>query len=132
MAEIPIYGPVACSNNVYEFIPRNEMIPVAVPVGMNPNDIGAAICSGPSLENIGVYDGDIILFTRRFTERDTLFRICIIFITATGETVAKKLHPMGNNQMEFVSSGGDLPSRVYSNDEFEIKGVMIGYQHMLR
>ncbi len=41
MAEIPIYGPVACSNNVYEFIPRNEMIPVAVPVGMNPGDIGA-------------------------------------------------------------------------------------------
>jgi SOS-response transcriptional repressor LexA len=128
---IPHYGevgagtPVPAFDNVYPFMPQSELFPVAVPAHLPAGKLGLVTVRGLSLTDFNIFDSDQLVFTRQFSRReideDT---ICIVYIHATGELVAKRIE-VGANMLTLKASGGGIPDKEYSVDEVEIRGVVI-------
>lgn len=132
MRRVPLLGEVG-AGSVVQFTPRNELIPVAVPSNIRDEDVGTLVVRGCSLEDEGVFDGDYLIFNRRFTKRDCMFEtICVVFIVSTGELVAKKLLFGGNGSITLRASGGGIADMNFSGEDIEIKGVVFGFQRMLK
>lgn len=128
----PMHGEVG-AGQVVPFVPRHETVPVVVPTSMKDDDIGTVTVRGCSLEDEGIDDGDTLLFTRKFTKRDCMFEaICIVFIIATGELVAKKLRFAGDGMITLRASGGGIKDLHYSGEDIEIRGVAFGFQRSLK
>src|SRR5438105_2619478 len=91
------YGQIGAGravDNVIPFIPPSELVPIFVPesIASSSGDIGVSTVCGVSLENLGIFSGDYLIWKRAFTWREiTPDRICIVYIHATGELVAKKV-----------------------------------------
>jgi SOS-response transcriptional repressor LexA len=81
--------------------------------------------SGNSLEGIGIFDGDKVVCKKAFSQKeignDT---ICIVYIPALGETVAKKIRFLGGH-MVLKSCNNEVPDMKVKPDDVEIRGVVI-------
>lgn len=129
--QVQIHSEVG-AGRVVPFTPRNQTAPVALPVGtdVQAQEIGLMTVRGPSLNNLGIYDGDYLICTRKFTKRDiTPETVCIVFIGSTGELQAKKVIEQ-YGKITLRSSGGDIKDAFYERDDIEVKSIVIGYQRM--
>lgn len=132
VADVPLYGECG-AGSVVQFVPREGSLSVAIPHAMRESEIGSVIVRGCSLEDEGIYDGDILIFNKRFTRRECMFEtICIVFILATGELVAKKLLFAGDGMITLRASGGDIKDMVFQGEDIEIRGVVFGFQRMIQ
>lgn len=125
LGEVGAGTPVPAYDNVYPFMPKSELYPVAVPSNLPANSMGLVTVRGLSLTDFNIFDGDQLVFTRQFNRReideDT---ICIVYIHATSELVAKRIE-VGANMLTLKASGGGIADKEYSVDEVEIRGVVI-------
>lgn len=131
---VPHLGEVGCGtaveayDNVFPFIPKDELCPVALPVGVNAQNIGMVTVRGPSLSDFGIWDGDELVIRTKFAWREIdEDRICIVFIHATQELVAKRI-VKGANTITLKASGGGVRDMEYSMDEVEIRAIVIKVQ----
>lgn len=133
MAIVPVQGEVGASGNVVPFVARNEMIPVAIPTKTRESDIQCVIVSGPSLTELGVDDGDILIFTTRFTQREVMFEsVCIVYVHSTAELVAKKICFERGGNIRLKASGGNVRDLILPIEDIEIRGKVIAVQKRLR
>jgi SOS-response transcriptional repressor LexA len=128
---VPYLGEVGCGkavpayDNVYPFMPQDEMIPVALPANMRDTDAGVVTVRGLSLSDFGIFDGDQLLVKHRPHWRDIdEDTVCIVLIHSTGEVVAKRIE-RGSNTLILKASGGGIPDMEYGSDEVEIRSVVI-------
>jgi SOS-response transcriptional repressor LexA len=131
---VPYLGEVGCGSslpahdNVYPFMPKDELIPVPLPAGMTPRDAGVMTVRGMSLTDFNVFDGDRMVVQTRFSsfrdiDEDT---VCVVYIHATGELVAKRI-VRGANKITLKASGGGIRDIECSVDDVEIRGIVIDY-----
>jgi SOS-response transcriptional repressor LexA len=129
MLDVPLYGEIG-AGRVVPFIPQSELVPVLVPEYLKDCGICTLKVCGVSLENEGVYSGDLLICRERFTWRHiTPDTVCAVLITATGELVAKKVI-RGSNMLILRASGGGIRDRQCSPDDIEIKAIAIGFQRL--
>jgi SOS-response transcriptional repressor LexA len=125
--KVPNLGEIA-AGRVVPFVPKNELVPVVVPVGTPTGDIATLTVRGLSLSDLGIYDGDKLILRLKFrwTEirEDT---ICAIFLHSTGELVAKKVI-RGANMLILRASGGGIPDKEVNPDDVEIRGIVTDVQ----
>lgn len=117
----------------FPFVPKDKTAPVALPVGtsVSAEEIGLMTVRGPSLNNLGIYDGDHLIVSRKFTKRDvTPETVCIVFIASTGELQAKKVIEQ-YGKITLRSSGGGIKDAFYELEDIEVRSIVIGYQRML-
>lgn len=125
-------GEVGAGSSVLPFTPRARLVPVAVPVGSpKDEDMGTLVVRGCSLEDLGIIDGDILIFRKTFTKRQCIGAICIVLILATGELVAKKVLFGNDGMITLRASGGGIRDMQFSGEEIEIKGVAFAVQRMI-
>ena len=120
------------AGTVVPFTPRHgETTPVALPPNVKESDAGVLLVCGASLEDEGIYTGDLLIFTKRFNIR-SIFNgeIFIVHIIATGEILAKKLVPHGPETVILRASGGGVRDMHFLRDDIEIKGMVLGFQRM--
>lgn len=130
--EIKIWGEVG-AGSVVPFTPKKDAVLAAVPAFFPDDDqIGGVIIRGVSLEKEGIYDGDIGLFRRNVTHREILRdSICIVYIEATGELVAKKIVFGPGDQITLRASGGDIKDMSYHRNDIEIRGLLFGFTRII-
>lgn len=127
LGEIGAGSSVPAFDNVYPFIPRDELIPVALPIGVSTSDAGILTVRGISLSDFNVWDGDRMLIKKRFSWKDIdEDTICVVYIHATGELVAKRIE-IGANTLILKASGGGISDLEYSPDEVEIRGIVLEF-----
>ena len=135
MTEIQHYGAVG-TGKVVAFAPKNTKVLVALPrsSAAYSEAYGVATACGPSLNEEGVHDGDLLIFCRQFTIEDvTPETVCIVFIEPTGELVAKKvIFDQASDQVILRSSGGGIEDVYYQPDEIEIRAVVTDFQRRMR
>ncbi len=82
--------------------------------------------SGNSLEDIGIYDGDKVIVKRAFSKKEVgPHTICIVYIPATGEIVAKRVS-FNQSHILLRSCNRDVPDMYVEPNEVDIRGVVIG------
>jgi hypothetical protein len=112
-------------DNVYPFIPRDELIAVALPANVQAKDSGVFTIRGLSLTDFGLFDGDELLVTKAFNKRDIdEDTVCVVYIHPTGELVAKRIE-RGANMLILKASGGGIPDMEYGIDEIEIRYIVV-------
>lgn len=131
MKYVQYAGEIGCGraveafDNVYPFIPKSELTPVALPEGMPAQDTIIYTVRGLSLSDFNIFDDDRLLVLKRFSLRnikdDT---ICIVLIHSTGELVAKRLEK-GSNKIILKASGGGIKDAEYAPEEIEIRGIVL-------
>lgn len=127
---IESFGDVG-AGTVVPFTPKNDMIPVAIPAGGPSDDkLGTMVVRGRSLEDEGIYDGDVLICRRDFVKRDVKpDTICVVFIRSTGDLVAKKvIEEYG--KITLRSSGGGIKDAYYEKDDIEVRGIVFGFQRL--
>jgi len=60
VVELEVHGEIG-AGSVVPFIPRNRIIPVALPVNADPEHYGSLVVRGVSLEDESIYDGDLLI-----------------------------------------------------------------------
>ncbi len=131
---LPYLGEIGCGrsveayDNVYPFIPRDELIPVAMPRGVTARDAGVMTVRGMSLTDFNVFDGDRMVVQTKFSllrdiDEDT---ICVVFIHATAELVAKRIIRQANSII-LRASGGGISDIECSLDDVEIRGIVLEF-----
>ena len=122
-----VQGQVA-AGSILPFTPKSGKVHFLVPNHLTKAEIGMLEICGPSLEDLGIYSGDILIYTTRFNPRDVLFeRVCVVHILTTGEIVAKKILPAADDHLTLRASGGGVKDVFYHRNEIEVKGVMISF-----
>lgn len=125
MRLVPIHAEVA-AGSVVPFTPRTDMLPVALPVGYG--EVGALEIRGISLEDDGIFDGDIVIYRKHFTHREIKSdTVCIVFIESTGELVAKKVLRNHEGMITLRSSGGGLKDVHHEQESIEVRGIVIWF-----
>jgi SOS-response transcriptional repressor LexA len=128
MRYVPYLGEVGCGRpveNIIPFIPKSELVPVALPEWMPAQESGVYTVRGLSLTDFNIFDDDRLVVRQKFSWRDIKpDTICIVFIHTTGELVAKRIE-RGANKLILKASGGDIPDREYSLDEVEVKAIVV-------
>lgn len=129
MKYVQYLGEVGCGQavetNVYPFMPKSELMPVAIPEWMPAQDAGIYTVRGLSLSDFNIFNDDRLLVRTKFLRSEiTPDTICIVFVHSTGETLAKRIIK-GANTLTLKASGGDLKDIEYSPDEVEIRGIVI-------
>lgn len=123
--EVGCGRPVEAFDNVFPFIPKSELTPVALPEGMPAGDTIIYTVRGPSLTDFNIFDDDRLLVLKKFSLRnirpDT---VCIVFIHSTGELVAKRIDRTAN-KIILKASGGGVKDAEYAPEEIEIRGVVL-------
>jgi SOS-response transcriptional repressor LexA len=131
---LPYLGEVGCGraveayDNVYPFMPKDELIPVAMPRGVTARDAGVMTVRGMSLTDFNVFDGDRMVVKTKFSpfrdiDEDT---ICVVFIHATSELVAKRIIRQANSII-LKASGGGIRDIECSLDDVEIRGIVLEF-----
>lgn len=125
LGEVGCGRAVEAYDNVYPFISKDELVPVALPENIPAKGSGVMTVSGLSLSDFGLFDGDSLVVTKHFSWRDiTEDTVCIVYIHATGELVAKRIERLANTLL-LKASGGGLADKEYAIDEIEIRYVVL-------
>jgi SOS-response transcriptional repressor LexA len=128
LGEVGCGKAVPAYDNVYPFMPKDELIPVPLPAGMSHKDAGIMTVRGMSLTDFNIFDGDRMLVKTRFSswrdiDEDT---ICVVYIHATAELVAKRVI-RGANTITLKASGGGIRDIECSIDDVEIRGIVLDF-----
>lgn len=125
--EVPHIGAIDCGR-VLPFIPVSELVTVAIPTDIPVNAVFTLRVRGVSLNDLGVFDGDLLICRRNFSTRQITDRtICAVYVHSTGELVAKRIIRQANT-LTLRASGGGIPDREVTPDEIEIKGIVFAVQ----
>lgn len=124
--DIPWEGEVG-AGRLLPFIPKGGTVSMAVPNDIPDNEpLGTLTVRGPSLEDVGILDGDVVLCRKIFSKKKiTPDTVCIVYIHATGEVVAKKVAFFGD-MVRLLSCGGGIKDIEAHPDAIEIRGIIIG------
>ena len=80
---------------------------------------------GNSLEGVGIYDGDKVVCKKAFSKKEvTKHSICIVYIPATGEIVAKRVRFV-DDWLILKSCNDDVPDIKTKPDDVDIRGIVI-------
>src|SRR5690606_1261212 len=89
---------------------------------IDPQQVGTLTIRGDSLVGAGLLDGDIAIcrkiFKRSDIKRDT---ICVVYILATGELVAKRV-VFREGRVVLISANSNNAERYFDPEEIEIRG----------
>jgi hypothetical protein len=86
------------------------------------------IC-GPSLEGIGLYDGDKVILKKAFSKNEiTRDTVCIVYMPALGEEVLAKKIRFEGEWIKLRACHPDVGDRLVKPEEVEIRGIVIGMQ----
>lgn len=124
--DVPYEGIVG-AGKVIPFVAKGGSFPAAVPDYIPDSEpLGTMTVSGGSLARVGILDGDIVLCRKVFHKRDIRNdTVCIVYIPATGEVVAKKIKfREGSLVLRYCGYDGES-DRYVSPDEVEIRGIVI-------
>ena len=81
--------------------------------------------SGNSLEGVGIYSGDRVVCKKAFSKKEiTNKSICIVYIPATGEVVAKRIRFSGE-WIVLQACNHEVPDIKVKPDDIDIRGVVI-------
>ena len=87
--------------------------------------VGTMTAHGRSLEGVGIFDGDVLIVrraeSRREIGRDT---ICIVYIPATGEVLAKKIRFM-DDVILLRSSNAEVPDIKVKATDVDVRGIVL-------
>lgn len=129
--DLPIAGEVG-AGRVVPFVSAGKTGSGILPAGLNIEKHEGVlwIVRGPSLNDMGIFDGDYLVCRKKFTKKDiTRDTVCIVYIWSTGEYQAKKvLEQYG--KVVLRSSGGGIPDKYYEPDDIEVRWIVEGYQRM--
>lgn len=125
------YGEIG-AGRVIPFIPRDETTTVYLPeAGRNPDSIGTVRVRGNSLVNLGIFDGDTLIFSKTFTKKSITPRtVCVLFVQSFGELMAKKVLFNQKGVLTLRSSGDGVKDIYVEPEDVDIWGVVIGMQRM--
>jgi hypothetical protein len=128
LGEVGCGKAVPAYDNIYPFMPKDELIPVPLPPGVAARDAGVMTVRGMSLNDFNVFDGDRMVVQTRFSswrdiDEDT---ICVVYIHATAELVAKRII-RGANTITLKASGGGIRDIECSTDDVEIRGIVLDF-----
>lgn len=128
---VPHLGEVGCGSsvpafdNVYPFMPKDELVAVALPEHIPARDSGIFTIRGLSLTDFGLFDGDELLVTKAFNKRDIdEDTVCVVYIHPTSELVAKRIE-VGANMLTLKASGGGIADKEYAAEDVEIRYVVV-------
>lgn len=122
-AQVRHLGDIDCGK-VLPFMPKSELVTVAIPIDVSADDVFTLGVRGISLTNLGIFDGDKLLCRRSFSiHQITEKTICAVYIHSTGELVAKRIIRLANTLI-LRASGGNIPDREVAPDDIEIRGVV--------
>lgn len=128
--DVKISGSVG-AGSVVPFTPRGDTLPILVPVGTPEDAVGMLMVSGPSLEDLGIYDGDVLVIRRNFTRKDiTPDTICIVRTISTGDILAKKVM-FTHSRIVLRSSGGGFTDAYHDPADIEIQGIVFSFVRLL-
>jgi SOS-response transcriptional repressor LexA len=125
--QIPISGQIG-AGKVVPFMPRDDSVTVAVPSGLaKPDQIGSMVVSGNSLADEQIFDGDILIFRTNVTNKD-LKRdsICVVYITATGELLAKKVR-YSESRVALIPAAEGFDTLYYEPEAIEVRGIVFQF-----
>jgi len=81
--------------------------------------------SGNSLSGVGIFDGDRVVCKKAFSKKEINNNtICIVYIPALGETVAKRIRFVGG-YLVLKSCNGEVSDMKMKPEEVEIRGIVI-------
>jgi SOS-response transcriptional repressor LexA len=81
--------------------------------------------TGNSLSGVGIYDGDEVVCKKTFSKKEIgRNTICIVYIPATGEVVAKKID-FRDDYLILRSCNADYPDMKVKPDDVDIRGIVI-------
>lgn len=121
----------ASAGSVVKFTPLDKLIPVVVPKG-SPDDIGTFIVRGLSLEKLGIFDGDALICRLKFSHKDIIPNktVCIVYLSTTGEIMAKKVLFANKDTITLRASGGNIRDIHVDRNDVEVKAIAVGFQRM--
>lgn len=122
--KIPLVGSIAASppNMAFEVL---EEITVPDTFIGSEDQVFALEVRGPSMQEEGICDGDMVFIRRQPTAMDGQ----IVAVSINGETTLKRMSTKGG-ELSFVPSNKDMsPIRVSERDEIRILGILEGYYH---
>lgn len=124
------YGDVG-AGRVIPFIPRDVTTTVYVPESMEEEDGGTVTVRGHSLEDANIFDGDTLIFSRKFTKQHiTPHAVCVLWVKSAAELMAKKVLFDTPGYLRLRSSKEGVKDLLYESEDVEIWGVGIGIQRM--
>ncbi len=129
--EIPHEGEIG-AGRLLPFVAKGGTTTVIVPENMPDSELlGTMTVRGRSLEDEGIYDGDLLICKKVFSKKqicpDT---ICVVYIPATGEVVAKKIH-FRENMLVLRGCGGGVSDMHVGINDVEIRGAVFSFQRLL-
>lgn len=128
MALVPLHTEIA-AGQVVPFVSSTKLIPVVLPPHMKASDVEAVTVCGCSLEDMGIFSGDVLIFTKLFDKQKIWFNtVCIVYIHSTQELIAKKLVPAGEGMITLRASGGGIKDKTLPIDDVEIRGAVFAWQ----
>lgn len=129
--EIQHYGEIG-AGRVLAFIPKDTVSTVYLPDGQTGEHLGTCTIRGNSLIKLGIYDGDTLIFNRKFSKKQVTPRtVCVLY--AHGELMARVvLFDVRPGMLTLRAASEDKPDQYADPQDVEIWGVMVGFQRMFR
>ena len=123
------YGEIG-AGRVIPFIPRGVTTEIYVAdESLSDDDFGTITVRGRSLEDEGIFDGDVLIFCRKFARRDvTPHTVCILYVKSAAELMAKKVLFDRRDELTLRSSGGGCKDLYFEPEDVDIWGVAVGMQ----
>lgn len=132
LIDVEISGSVG-AGTVVPFAARGETLPVLVPQDIPHGSVGTLMVSGSSLEDLGIYDGDVLVVRRKADLKRadlTSDTICIVRLISTGEILAKKVL-FTHDKIVLRSSGGGYADKYCDPSDIEIQAIVFSFIRLL-
>lgn len=85
--------------------------------------------AGPSLEGIGLYDGDKLILKKAFSRNEiTRDTVCIVYMPTRGEEVLAKKIRFEGEFIKLRACHAEVADIFVNKDDVEIRGIVIGMQ----
>ena len=121
----------AGAGRVIPFIPRDVLTTVLLPENADENEHGTVTIRGHSLEGHFIFDGDTLLFCRKFTKRDVTERaLSVLWVKSAGEIMVKKVLFDTQGMLRLRSSAEGEKDLLFEAEDVDIWGIGIGLQRM--
>ena len=122
--QVPLGGSIAASPATEAFESADVLEVPDTFVGSSA-DVFALEVSGPSMQDLGICDGDLVFIRRQKTARKGQ----VVAIRIDGETTLKTYSPKGKKLYLLPANDSMDPIVVSPNSDVEILGVLDGFYH---
>jgi DNA polymerase V len=113
LSRVPAGPPAEASDCIEEYTKLKNLLP-------HPKNIGVAFVSGDSMVNVGMFDGDALLFDSQQQPKHRDIVIALI----DGEQTVKRLHIIGGKCMLLPENDSYQPITVAEGMDFKITGIV--------